>query len=204
MPHGGGAAQLRCDRNLQVDAQRVEGFAHRIDHQLVLVAVLGRLGQRLHRWPGRRPAAAVAAPNPRTARRPPGRPGAPPEARGSHRPARSRSMRRPPPSGRPDTRWLPGRRRRGGLRRCAHRAGRRRPTAAPGPTPPCAARCAGLAAVAARPRCGRGVRPAPAASPRCAPWAVGATATPEAPRGTSLPAAESTRPASTCQMATRP
>ena len=142
VPHRGGAAQLRCRRNLQVDAQRVERLAHRVDDQFVLVAVLGRLGQR-------RAAGPVGVGVGQSRRRARERCGRPPAS-----PRRATSS-----SGLAPTSAVPGvlaarggqvgevgvgRRvggRPAGARWCAHPAARRRPTAAPGPAPPCAARC---------------------------------------------------------------
>ena len=105
VPHRRGAAELRSGRDLQVDAQRFERLAHRVDDELVLVPVLGRLGQR--RAAGL-VGGGVGQPrcrSPRTARRSPRRRGGPPAVRGWRRRARHRSNRRPPPSDRRDRRW---------------------------------------------------------------------------------------------------
>ncbi len=53
VPDRGGAGQCRGRRDLQIDAQRIQRLAHRVDDQLVLVAVLGRRGERLAAGPVR-------------------------------------------------------------------------------------------------------------------------------------------------------
>jgi hypothetical protein len=45
MPHRRGLAQLRLRCDLKIDTERVQRLAHRVDHQLVLMPVLGRRGK---------------------------------------------------------------------------------------------------------------------------------------------------------------
>src|SRR5689334_9545051 len=45
MPDRRGLAQLRRRRDLKIDAERIERLTHRVDHELVFVAILGRSGE---------------------------------------------------------------------------------------------------------------------------------------------------------------
>ena len=119
-------AQLRFGGNLQVDAQRVERLAHRVDDQLVFVAVLGRLGQRRAAGPV---GVGVGQSRRRTRERAAGHlvaAAGPPAARGSRRPARCPSTPARRRSGRRNTRW-PRDRRRQAVQRWFVRPAVRRP-----------------------------------------------------------------------------